>query len=309
MYYLDYKSVQKFSRTCYKMYMVCQDNNLWSKLLSADFSISSSSSFVQDDMPKKPKFPFTLTRNMKIYQNYLKLEHNWSTGNIKTKFMDGHTNSIYCLDWINHNTIVSGSRDKTMKVWNCDTGECLRTIENKHEGSILCLKLNRDKTLLASGSSDATCIVWSVPDFRVIHQFRGHGHSILSILFVNNWIITASRDHTIRIWDTDTKTEIKQLLGHRGSINSIEVIDQDRIASASGDATIKIWNIHTGLCINTIEAKQLGLATIRFNGQYLFSGGLNGKIKAWNLETYECVNILTGHISMIRSIDYIQVRL
>jgi F-box and WD-40 domain protein 1/11 len=142
-----------------------------------------------------------------------------------------------------------------------------------------------------------------------IHQFRGHGHSILGISFVkDNWIITASRDHTIRIWDIETKSEVKQLLGHRGSVNSIEIIDQDRIASASGDATIKIWNIHTGLCTSTIDAKQLGLATIRFNGQHLFSGGLNGKIKAWDIETGECVNTLTGHISMIRSIDCIQVR-
>jgi F-box and WD-40 domain protein 1/11 len=119
-------------------------------------------------------------------------------------------------------------------------------------------------------------------------------------------VITASRDRTLRVWNMDTGLEQRQLLGHLGSVNSIAAIDKNRLASASMDATIKIWNLE-GECLHTIDAQQ-GLAVVKFNGEHLYSGGLNGKINMWDVETGVCVHTFIGHVGMIRSIDCIEVK-
>ncbi|CAO0793058.1 unnamed protein product [Mucor circinelloides] len=311
--YLDYTSVQKLARTCKHMYSVCHDEGLWRKLLLADFQSvpppSASTSLCKKANSNK-KTLVTPSISLKLYQNHLKLGRRWLTGKVNTRFLQGHSDSIYCLAWIDQDTLVSGSRDKTLKVWNIKTNQCIRTVENEHDGSILCMRVNKDRSILLTGSSDATCTIWSLPDLAPIRKLRGHGHSVLDVCFVNsNRIVTASRDHTLRLWNQDTGEEILQMLGHTNSVNAVETVDEHRVVSASGDATLKLWDVATGECIRTMQGHRLGLACVRYDGQRLYSGGLEGKIKVWDVESGECINTLLGHVGMIRSLDCVQGRI
>lgn len=78
-------------------------------------------------------------------------------------------NSVYCLDF-DSSRIISGSRDRTIKVWCIKTGKCVASFEG-HTGSVLCLKFERDWDLgsdgvcrgfMVSGSSDCTVCVWDL---------------------------------------------------------------------------------------------------------------------------------------------------
>lgn len=315
--YLDYTSVQKLARTCKQLYSVCHDDSFWRKLLFADFQsvpppLSKTASNTTKSMVSKKKTQLIVTpcTNLKLYQNHLKLGRRWLTGKVNTRFLQGHSDSIYCLAWIDQDTLASGSRDKTLRVWNVKTNQCIRTVENGHEGSILCMRVNKDRSILLTGSSDATCTIWSLPDLVPIRKLRGHGHSVLDVCFVNNnRIVTASRDHTLRLWDQDSGEELLQMLGHTNSVNAVETVDENRVASASGDASLKLWDVTTGECIRTMQGHRLGLACVRYNGKYLYSGGLEGKIKVWDIESGECVNTLLGHVGMIRSLDCIEGRI
>ena len=77
--------------------------------------------------------------------------------------------SVYCLDF-DSSRIISGSRDRTIKVWCIKTGNCVASFEG-HTGSVLCLKFERDWDLgsdgvcrgfMVSGSSDCTVCVWDL---------------------------------------------------------------------------------------------------------------------------------------------------
>ncbi|KAI8074338.1 WD40-repeat-containing domain protein [Gilbertella persicaria] len=316
LFFLDYTSVQKFSRTCSQMYAVCHDNELWRKLLYADFGSvppriltdqDTSLSLVLRRQKKRRTSIMPPSTNLKLYQNHLKLGKRWLTGKVNTRFLQGHQDSVYCLAWIDVHLLVSGSRDKTLKIWNVLTNQCVRTIQHEHEGSILSLRVNKDRTTLLTGSSDATCTVWSLPDLIPIHRLLGHGHSVLDVCFVKDMVVTSSRDHTLRVWDKEKGTELRQMIGHAASVNAIEAIeDSYQVVSASGDATLKLWDVRTGECLRTMEGHRLGLASVRFNGKHLFSGGLEGKIKVWDIDTGECLNTLIGHVGMIRSIDCVE---
>jgi F-box and WD-40 domain protein 1/11 len=99
------------------------------------------------------------------------------------------------------------------------------------------------------------------------------------------------------------------MIGHNASVNAIEPVGRNRVVSASGDSSLKLWDIETGECIRVMEGHRLGLACVKYDGKRLYSGGLEGKIKVWNIETGECLNTLIGHAGMIRSIDCINGRI
>ncbi|GAA5803321.1 WD40-repeat-containing domain protein [Helicostylum pulchrum] len=306
LYYLDYITIQKLSRTCSIMYPICHDDRLWRRFLYADFH--SVPPLIQENAltleRKKGITRLASSFNLKLYRNHLKLDQRWLTGKVNTRFLQGHQDSIYCLAWISKDLLISGSRDKTLKIWHIPTSKCIRTIEDEHDGSILCMRVDKENQLLMTGSSDATCTIWSLPQVKPILKLRGHGHNVLDVCLVNNnRIVTSSRDHTLRVWDKNTGAELRQMLGHTASVNAIEPVGGNRVVSASGDSTLKLWDVETGECIRTMKGHKLGLACIKYCDGRLYSGGLEGRIKVWDVETGECLDTLLGHAGMIRSID------
>ena len=81
--------------------------------------------------------------------------------------LQGHTNSVTCLalDKVN-NRLYSGSDDKTIKVWNLETGKEITSLQG-HTSSVRCLALDRVNNRLYSGSGDKTIKVWNLPSFSI----------------------------------------------------------------------------------------------------------------------------------------------
>ncbi|KAG1471131.1 hypothetical protein G6F56_002298 [Rhizopus delemar] len=288
VFFLDYSAIQRLSQTCRRIRSICHDDaDLWRRLLQTDF---------------RTAHPFPRHH----YRNRLTLERRWQTGKVTTRFLQGHEDSVYCSAWIGKHLLVTGSRDQAIKIWDVRTGECQQTIK-QHDGSVLCMRVF-DRWLM-TGSSDATCILWSLPTIEPRLRLRGHGHSILDVCWVSGKIVTSSKDHTLRVWDGQTGDELRQLLGHTASVNALDTVHHNQVVSASGDTTVKWWDVESGNCLKTFVGHELGLACVRFDGTFLYSGGLDGKIIVWDIETGSRLHSLTGHGKMIRSIDCLEGKL
>jgi F-box and WD-40 domain protein 1/11 len=89
-----------------------------------------------------------------------------------------------------------------------------------------------------------------------------------------------------------------------GPVNAIQ-LRGNILASASGDATIKLWDIESGNCLKTFTGHTRGLACIQFSedGKTIVSGGNDQSIRVWDIEAgtmkYE---IKDAHKSLVRSL-------
>ena len=104
----------------------------------------------------------------------------------------------------NHNrTLVSGSLDKTIRIWDVDSGEYLRQISGHSDkvNSMLLLPHNQ----LASGSSDNSIIIWNVDSGAIVRKLFGHSKTVTSLQLLNDMhFASGSEDNTIKIWNIDS---------------------------------------------------------------------------------------------------------
>ncbi|NJR18798.1 MAG: WD40 repeat domain-containing protein [Calothrix sp. CSU_2_0] len=98
-------------------------------------------------------------------------------------------------------TLVSSSIDKTIKIWNLETGTLLRTLKG-HCGEVLAINLSPDGKIIASGSVDTTIKLWHLDTGELLATFTGHTHAVTAVTFTvsGEMLVSASLDKTIKIW-------------------------------------------------------------------------------------------------------------
>lgn len=171
-----------------------------------------------------------------------------------------------------------------------------------HKASILCLQY--DDRILVTGSSDATCIVYSVRSgYRPIRRLRHHSAAVLDLVFDDRHIVTCSKDVSICVWDRATGALLRQLRGHSGPVNAVQMRG-NTIVSCSGDFRVKLWNIDTGRNIREFLGHTKGLACCQFSedGRYVASAGNDRVIRVWDANTGECVREVKAHENLVRSL-------
>src|SRR5690349_9655953 len=128
------------SRSCCFLVSNSQEaTSLWGLFLRKDFYNSYTA-------PKSENENFTL------YQRLKRAAHNMEVGKCRSQILDKHQGWITCM-MIQDGKLVSGSLDKTIKIWDLRTGQELQTLRG-HQGGIFCMT-TLDRKLI-SGSADNT---------------------------------------------------------------------------------------------------------------------------------------------------------
>lgn len=138
---------------------------------------------------------------------------------------------------------ITGSYDRTCKVWDTLTGTELHTL-NDHKNVVYTLAFNvpyGDK--IVTGSFDRTAKLWETNTGKLLHTFKGHSMEIVCVSFdpQGELLATGSMDNTAKVWDIEKGVEIYTLTGHGAEIVSLNYnVDGDKILTASFDNTAKV---------------------------------------------------------------------
>jgi WD40 repeat protein len=83
----------------------------------------------------------------------------------------GHSNRVQDNMPLFSSDCITCSNDLTMKVWNCETGVCRRTL-TEHTSSVNSLALHSSGRSLASGSLDRSVIIWLCETFEILRRIE-----------------------------------------------------------------------------------------------------------------------------------------
>lgn len=212
------------------------------------------------------------------------------------------------------NILVTASDDKTIKLWNLQTGELIHTFFG-HSAPVNAVAISPDGRMLVSGSLDRKVIEWKLDKREMIRELYSdfgspYSHrygSVHSVAFScdGGAIASASGDKTIKIWNRRNGQLVQKLAGHSGKVLSVNFRPQSTIlASGSADRTIKIWRVGIQDNIRTLSGHSECVYSIEFSqdGKTIVSGSADSTIKLWNAETGELINTFSGHSEAVISV-------
>ncbi|NIM12342.1 MAG: DUF4365 domain-containing protein [Candidatus Aminicenantes bacterium] len=204
--------------------------------------------------------------------------------------------------------IVSGSADKTIKIWDMESGECRATLEG-HKDEVRCVAITPDGTRILSGSDDETIRVWDVQTTQKTATLKGHTHLVLSVAVLPDGRKAlsggAGADTMIKLWDLNSWKCLMELIGHSNYIKSVAVAqDGKRAVSGSVDKTIKYWDLETRKCIATLKGHSNNVLSVQItpDGRYAVSGSEDKTVKLWDLKEKNCVGTFEGHQKGVDSV-------
>jgi WD40 repeat protein len=192
--------------------------------------------------------------------------------------------------------LASGNDDQTVKLWDVQTGQCLKVLEG-HTGWVWSISFSPDGQTLASGSLDYTVRLWDVSTGQCSKELNGHTGWVWSVSFSpdGQTLASSSDDRTVRLWDVQNGECLKVLKGHDKGIWGISFSpDGQTLATSSEDKTVKIWDIDTAICTKTLQGHSDGVWAVDFSpdGHTLASGSQDETTKLWDVATGKNIKTL-----------------
>lgn len=189
-----------------------------------------------------------------VYGERYMVERNWRTGRYSVRKFAGHKLAIMCLQF-NHQFLITGSYDTTVKVWCVETGALIRTLEG-HRLGVRALMF--DDTKLITGSLDHTIRIWNYRTGQCVCTFRGHENKVLAVDFNDSLIVSGSADKTVKVWNFETKSCFT-LRGHTDYVNDVKIHSASGLLfSASDDNTVRVWDLETKRCLRVFGHENTG---------------------------------------------------
>ncbi|KAM9837899.1 F-box/WD repeat-containing protein 10 [Aulostomus maculatus] len=164
----------------------------------------------------------------------------------------GHSSTVNCLD-VHADTLVSGSKDCRVKVWNLQTGEPFEDCNFKHHSSVQCVKL---KAATVCSSCDRGLIkLWDAEKAWLLRVIDAHQSSV-KCLFLDEWhLLTGDCDGQVMAWSVsgDAKGCLMTFI-HPREVKSL-TLSYLRVITGCADGKIRIFNFLTGDCLRDIRAE------------------------------------------------------
>jgi len=219
----------------------------------------------------------------------------------------GHTNVVEAVAVTpDGRHIVSGSWDKTLKVWDLESGREL-TILKGHTEFIKAVVITPDGKRVISGSQDKTLRVWDLENDRELAVLRGHTSYVNAVAITPDGkrVISGSMDKTLKVWDLGSSRELATFTGHNGIIKAVAVTpDNHRAVSGSGsilekdgDKTLKVWDLESGRELATLKGHtgEINAVAVTPDGRRVISGSRDTTLKVWDLESGRELATFKGH--------------
>jgi len=247
-----------------------------------------------------------------LYSQRRRLEANWEAEKY-TNFQLPHPNHPEeaheeCIYTIQHSGkfLVSGSRDKTLRIWDLNTQRLVRPPLRAHSGSVLCLQFDADpeEDLIVSGSSDATVVLWKFSTGQIIQRLRkAHRESVLNVRFDKRVLVTCSKDKTIKIFNR--RPLMAGDLGYSDlsqAVNPVPTYLNNYGYNPSPNADLPVKQPYT--MIGCLEGHGAAVNAVQIFGNEVVSASGDRTVKVWNWPEQTCIRTLIGHTKGIACVQY-----
>lgn len=255
-----------------------------------------------------------------LYKQRRRLEANWHHGRF-TNFQlphplypeEAHRECVYAIQF-EGKWLVSGSRDKTVRVWDLETKRLWHRPLTGHGKSVLCLQFDPspEQDVIISGSSDRTVILWKFSTGEKIHQINNaHVDSVLNLKFDHRYLVTCSKDRTVKVWSRKelaaNDPDYPRIFKGGGATYPSYVVDLNEMSPSMLEASIvngHIKALKPYSLLMIVEGHGAAVNAMQLNGDEIVTASGDRMIKVWNIRSGACLKTLMGHEKGIACVQF-----
>lgn len=286
---------------------------------------------IYEKIPAAPSTPSRHRRNRPTRRKSMPTLHEHFDPGFNIREIKAHADQITALDFdMPFGTMVSASRDDTVKVWDLNAGRCIGSLEG-HTASVRALQV--EDNILVTGSADATVRLWDLSKAHYDPQGSRFGRD-------------DEEDDGMAFENPDDQPvdppegsmsdcPLFVLHSHVDEITALH-LRGDVLVSGSSDKTLRQWDLEKGRCVQTLDvmwaaaqasaslgsgestwrqtSRQAPGATDFIGALQVFESALacgtaDGMVRLWDLRSGQVHRSLVGHTGPVTCLQFDDVHI
>lgn len=228
----------------------------------------------------------------------------------------GHSETICFLSWApNDKKLLSCGSDRTIRLWDTNSGECARVFEKHAEQITACAWMPHGNTFV-SGAHDSNIFEWSVETGECVASYPATAHvNDVTVSKDGKILIATCSDNVIQVFDTASKQQMASMK-ETVSITSLFLSNDSESLLVNTNANedpnmvdpeIHIWSVRDMEIRQTFKGFKQTRYVIRgcfggHNQMLVLCGSEDHLVYIWERQSGELIAQLEGHQGTVNTI-------
>ncbi|NXM98504.1 SNR40 protein, partial [Sylvia borin] len=212
--------------------------------------------------------------------------------------------------------LFSASTDKTVAVWDSETGERVKRLKGHTSFVNSCYPARRGPQLVCTGSDDGTVKLWDIRKKAAVQTFQ-NTYQVLAVTFndTSDQIISGGIDNDIKVWDLRQNKLTYTMRGHADSVTGLSLSSEGSyLLSNAMDNTVRIWDVRPFApkerCVKIFQGnvhnfeKNLLRCSWSPDGSKIAGGSADRFVYVWDTTSRRILYKLPGHAGSVNELAF-----
>ncbi|KAJ2747259.1 beta transducin [Coemansia sp. BCRC 34301] len=231
--------------------------------------------------------------------------------------MLGHRSEPRALALSSDNELVASAANKSLRVWNAQTGACVRTLEC---GTAVCVAFLPGDQHVIVGTRDGKMELYDIPAAALVETFDAHDGTAcwaIDVRVDGKGLVTGGADKCVKFWDFELVRDSgrrRMTLAHVKTLKMADDVlavkcspDARLLAVALLDCTVKVFYADSLKLFLSLYGHRLPVASLDISSDstLLVTGSADKSVKLWGLDFGDCHRSILAHQEPVTAVRFV----